>query len=68
MPPIRTPAWRWRWLPRRSTPAAPPGSRLRRDAGLVYLTEAYAPQAEGLLAELQQRWPGVHWVGSVAWA
>ena len=33
--------------------------------GLVYLTEAYAPQAEGLLAELQQRWPGVHWVGSV---
>ena len=33
--------------------------------GLVYLTEAYAPKAEGLLAELQQRWPGVHWVGSV---
>ena len=33
--------------------------------GLVYLTEAYAPQAEALLAELQQRWPGVHWVGSV---
>ena len=33
--------------------------------GLVYLTEAYAPQAEALLAELQQRWPGLHWVGSV---
>jgi small ligand-binding sensory domain FIST len=33
--------------------------------GLVYLTDAYAPQAERLLAELQQRWPGVHWVGSV---
>ena len=33
--------------------------------GLVYLTEAYAAQAESLLAELQQRWPGVHWVGSV---
>ena len=33
--------------------------------GMVYLTEAYAPKAESLLAELQQRWPGVHWVGSV---
>jgi len=33
--------------------------------GLVYLTDAYAPQAEGLLAELRQRWPGVHWAGSV---
>ena len=33
--------------------------------GLVYLTEAYAPKAEAVLAELQQRWPGVHWVGSV---
>jgi small ligand-binding sensory domain FIST len=33
--------------------------------GLVYLTDAYAPRAERLLAELQQRWPGVHWVGSV---
>lgn len=33
--------------------------------GLVYLTEAYAARAESLLAELQQRWPGVHWVGSV---
>jgi len=33
--------------------------------GLVYLTDAYAPRAESLLAELQQRWPGVHWAGSV---
>ncbi len=33
--------------------------------GLVYLTDAYAQQADSLLAELQQRWPGVHWVGSV---
>ena len=33
--------------------------------GLVYLTDAYAPQAEALLAELRQRWPGVHWAGSV---
>ena len=33
--------------------------------GLVYLTEALAPQAEALLAELQQRWPGVHWAGTV---
>jgi small ligand-binding sensory domain FIST len=33
--------------------------------GLVYLTEAFAPQAEALLAELQRRWPGVHWAGGV---
>ena len=33
--------------------------------GLVYLTDALAPQAEALLAELQQRWPGVHWAGNV---
>lgn len=32
--------------------------------GLVYLTDAYADHAEALLAELQQRWPGVEWVGS----
>jgi small ligand-binding sensory domain FIST len=35
------------------------------DAGLVYFTDAYAPQAAGLLAELQQRWPGVAWAGCV---
>ena len=33
--------------------------------GLVYLTDHLAPQAEALLAELQQRWPGVHWAGNV---
>jgi small ligand-binding sensory domain FIST len=33
--------------------------------GLVYLTDALAPQADALLAELQQRWPGVHWAGTV---
>lgn len=33
--------------------------------GLVYLTDHYAPQAEALLAELRQRWPGVDWVGGV---
>jgi small ligand-binding sensory domain FIST len=33
--------------------------------GLVYLTDAYAPQARALLAALQQRWPGVAWVGTV---
>ncbi len=33
--------------------------------GLVYLTDALAAQADELLAELQQRWPGVHWAGTV---
>ena len=33
--------------------------------GLLYLTDALATQADALLAELQQRWPGVHWVGNV---
>lgn len=33
--------------------------------GFVYFTDAYAPQAEALLAALRQRWPGVAWVGSV---
>jgi small ligand-binding sensory domain FIST len=33
--------------------------------GLVYLTDALAPQADALLDELQQRWPGVHWAGNV---
>ena len=32
--------------------------------GWVYLTDHFAPQADALLAELQQRWPGVHWVGA----
>jgi small ligand-binding sensory domain FIST len=33
--------------------------------GWCYLTDHYAGQAEVLLAELQQRWPGVAWVGAV---
>ena len=33
--------------------------------GLVYLTDRLASQADTLLAELQQRWPGVHWAGNV---
>ncbi len=33
--------------------------------GFVYFTDAYAGQAAALWAELQQRWPGVSWVGSV---
>lgn len=33
--------------------------------GFVYYTDAYAPQSRELLAALQQRWPGVSWVGSV---
>ncbi len=33
--------------------------------GWVYLTDTLAPQADAVLAELQQRWPGVHWVGNV---
>jgi small ligand-binding sensory domain FIST len=37
----------------------------RPTLGLVYLTDALAAQADGVLAELQQRWPGVHWAGNV---
>jgi small ligand-binding sensory domain FIST len=33
--------------------------------GFVYFTDAYAPHAPALLADLRQRWPGVAWVGSV---
>ncbi|MEO8155620.1 MAG: FIST N-terminal domain-containing protein, partial [Rhizobacter sp.] len=33
--------------------------------GWVYLTDHYAAQAQALLVELQQRWPGVAWVGAV---
>ena len=32
--------------------------------GWAYLTDALAGQADTLLADLQQRWPGVHWVGN----
>ena len=48
--------------------------RARQDAssagplslGFVYFTDHYAAQAEGLFAQLKQRWPGVAWVGNVA--
>lgn len=33
--------------------------------GWVYLTDHFAAQAEAVLAELQQRWPGVAWSGCV---
>ena len=33
--------------------------------GLAYFTDAYAPQAQALVAALKARWPGVAWVGSV---
>jgi small ligand-binding sensory domain FIST len=32
--------------------------------GWVYITDHYAPHARALFAELQQRWPGVSWVGA----
>ena len=32
--------------------------------GWVYLTDHFAPQAEGVLADLRRRWPGVAWVGA----
>ena len=45
------------------------GRAARPDAdwtlGLVYFTDAYAPHAQALLAELRQRWPGLHWAGCV---
>jgi small ligand-binding sensory domain FIST len=33
--------------------------------GFAYFSDHYAAQAENLLAELQRRWPGAAWVGSV---
>ncbi len=33
--------------------------------GLCYLTDAFAGDAEAILAELKLRLPGVHWVGTV---
>jgi small ligand-binding sensory domain FIST len=43
--------------------AARPG--FEATLGLLYLTDHLANQAEGLIAEAQQRWPGVQWVGTV---
>ena len=33
--------------------------------GWLYITDVHARQAEALLAELGERWPGCHWVGCV---
>lgn len=33
--------------------------------GFIYITDHYADRADGLLAELRQRWPQVSWVGGV---
>ena len=41
-----------------------PGSAATPTLGWVYLTDAYAPHAPALLADLRQRWPGVEWVGA----
>ncbi|MES2099581.1 MAG: FIST N-terminal domain-containing protein [Pseudomonadota bacterium] len=41
-----------------------PGAAAAPTLGWVYLTDAYAAHAGALLAELQQRWPGVDWVGA----
>ena len=43
---------------RRAGPAVP-------TLGFVYLTDHHAGHADALLASLQQRWPGVSWVGTV---
>ncbi len=32
--------------------------------GWIYLTDHFAAQADALLADMQQRWPGVQWVGA----
>lgn len=39
--------------------------RGRATLGWIYLSDRYAPHAEGLLDELHQRWPTVAWVGTV---
>ncbi len=33
--------------------------------GWLYLTDHYASEAEALLADVRERWPGVAWVGAV---
>ncbi len=42
-----------------------PGRATHPTLGWLYLTDHYAAQAEWLLAQVQQRWPGVAWVGAV---
>lgn len=42
-----------------------PGRVSHATLGWVYLTDHHAAQAEAVLAELQRRFPGTHWVGAV---
>ncbi len=42
-----------------------PGRATQPTLGWIYLTDHYAAQAEALLTLVQQRWPGVQWVGAV---
>ncbi len=41
-----------------------PGAASAPTLGWVYFSDHYGAQAKPLLAELQQRWPGVQWVGA----
>ena len=41
-----------------------PGHAEAPTLGWLYLTDHFAPQADALLADAQQRWPGVQWVGA----
>ena len=42
-----------------------PGRATQPTLGWLYLTDHYSAQAESLLAQVRQRWPGVAWVGAV---
>ena len=41
-----------------------PGHASAPTLGWIYLTDHYTAHATALLGELQQRWPGVEWVGA----
>jgi small ligand-binding sensory domain FIST len=43
---------------------AAPGGAAPLTLGWCYLSDYYAPAAEGMLAALQERWSGVAWVGT----
>ena len=47
-----------------SPPAPAPAPASTLTLGWLYLTDHFAPHAEGLLADVRQRWPGVAWVGA----
>ena len=40
------------------------GEALTPTLGWLYITDHFAAQADSLLADLRQRWPGVAWVGA----